>query len=96
LPVLNLSSSKEKHISLQARLDRIRESFQKEAPPAVLEVFRRVTEGYGDDSRTLPIPARYIIDTDGIIRYARSDPDYTHRPEPEETIEALRRIVDPV
>ena len=31
-------------MSLQARLDRIRESFQKEAPPAVLEVFHRVTE----------------------------------------------------
>ncbi len=38
------------------------------------------------------IPARYIIDSEDVIRYAWSDPDYTHRPEPEETIEALRRI----
>ncbi len=38
------------------------------------------------------IPARYIIDSKGVIRYARNDPDYTHRPEPGETIEALRRI----
>ncbi len=46
----------------------------------------------GDDSWTLPIPARYIIDREGVIRYARSDPDYTRRPEPDETIEALRRL----
>lgn len=31
-------------MSLQARLDRIRASFQKEAPQEVLDVFHRVTE----------------------------------------------------
>ena len=46
----------------------------------------------GDDSWTLPIPARYIVDRDGVVRYARSDPDYTRRPEPEETLEALRAL----
>jgi peroxiredoxin len=47
----------------------------------------------GDDSWTLPMPARYIIDRDGVVRYARTDPDYTRRPEPEETLEALRALV---
>lgn len=48
--------------------------------------------GNGDDSWTLPMPARYVIDRDGIIRYAFTDPDYTRRPEPEEAIEALAQL----
>jgi peroxiredoxin len=47
----------------------------------------------GEDSWTLPMPARYIIDRAGRVRYARTDPDYTRRPEPEETLEALRALV---
>jgi peroxiredoxin len=46
----------------------------------------------GDDSWTLPIPARFIIDKQGVIRGAQADPDYTTRPEPAETLEALRRL----
>jgi peroxiredoxin len=44
----------------------------------------------GDASWTLPIPARFVIDSHGIIRAAESDPDYTTRPEPENTLEAVR------
>jgi peroxiredoxin len=47
----------------------------------------------GDESWTLPVPARYILDGNGTIQYARSDPDYTVRPEPEETLEALRPLL---
>ncbi len=43
----------------------------------------------GDDSWTLPIPARFVIDRSGIIRWAQADPDYTKRPEPAETVGAL-------
>ena len=46
----------------------------------------------GDDSWTLPLPARLIIDGDGIIRYAAINADYTVRPEPEETMAALRNM----
>jgi peroxiredoxin len=46
-----------------------------------------------DDSWTLPMPARYIIDRDGEIQYAQVSPDYTVRPDPSHTIEALRKIV---
>lgn len=46
----------------------------------------------GDASWTLPMPARFIIDRRGIIRYAESDPDYTTRPEPEDTLAALRAL----
>jgi peroxiredoxin len=47
----------------------------------------------GDESWTLPIPATLIIDSEGIIRYADINADYTTRPEPEETLEALKQIV---
>ncbi len=46
----------------------------------------------GDDSWSLPMPARYIIDQTGIIRYAAVDADYTVRPEPESTIAALKEL----
>jgi peroxiredoxin len=46
----------------------------------------------GDDSWTLPLPARLIIDQKGIIRYAEINTDYTVRPEPEETMAALKNI----
>jgi peroxiredoxin len=51
----------------------------------------------GDDSWTLPMPARYVIDREGIIRASDVNPDYTVRPEPDKTIAdltALRRIRD--
>jgi len=46
----------------------------------------------GDDSWMLPIPARFIVDREGLIRYAEADPDYMSRPEPQETLEALRSL----
>jgi peroxiredoxin len=44
----------------------------------------------GDDSWTLPMPARFVIGTNGIVRYAEVNPDYTKRPEPEALLPALR------
>ena len=46
----------------------------------------------GDDSWTLPMPGRFVIDRSGIIRYAEANPDYTIRPEPEETILLLKKL----
>jgi peroxiredoxin len=46
----------------------------------------------GDDSWTLPLPTGLIIDGDGIIRYAEINADYTVRPDPEETIAALKNM----
>lgn len=40
----------------------------------------------------LPMPARYVIDRGGMVRYAEVNADYTARPEPEETLEALKAI----
>ena len=41
----------------------------------------------------LPIPARYVIDQQGIIRAADVNADYTIRPEPSETVTQLRRLI---
>lgn len=43
-----------------------------------------------DPSWTLPMPARFVIGTDGIITYAEVNPDYTLRPDPSELLPALR------
>jgi peroxiredoxin len=40
----------------------------------------------------LPIPARYLIDKQGIIRAADVNADYTIRPEPSETVRQLRTL----
>ena len=47
----------------------------------------------GDDSWTLPLPARFIIDREAVIRYAKTDVDYTVRPDPAHTLEALKHIL---
>jgi peroxiredoxin len=47
----------------------------------------------GDPSWQLPVPARFVIDTSGVVRSVEADPDYTTRPEPETTLEALRKVV---
>ena len=46
----------------------------------------------GDNSWTLPIPARFIIGTDGIIKYAEYSIDYTKRPNPDVLVEALENL----
>ncbi|TKI57087.1 AhpC/TSA family protein [Brevibacillus antibioticus] len=45
-----------------------------------------------DDSWTLPIPATYILDNQGVIRSAYLDPDYKKRMEPTEVLDILRTL----
>jgi len=46
----------------------------------------------GDDSEQLPMPASYVVDQDGIIKFAFVDPDYTKRAEPNDIIAALKQL----
>ncbi len=46
----------------------------------------------GDDSWTLPMPARYVVGQDGIIKAADVHPDYTKRPEPSKTVADLKKL----
>lgn len=43
----------------------------------------------GGHARTLPLPATYVIDRAGTIRWAFVDPDYTQRAEPADILDAL-------
>jgi peroxiredoxin len=46
----------------------------------------------GDSSWTLPMPARHVVGTDGVIVYAEVNPDYTRRPDPSELLPVLSAI----
>lgn len=46
----------------------------------------------GTDSSELPVPATYIIDKKGKIRYAFVNPNYKERANPEVIIQELRKI----
>jgi peroxiredoxin len=46
----------------------------------------------GEESWTLPMPARYVIGQDGIIVHAEVNPDYTKRPEPSDLFPILARL----
>lgn len=46
----------------------------------------------GGHSRTLPLPATFVIDAGGVIRWVFADADYTRRAEPAEVLAALDRL----
>ena len=45
-----------------------------------------------EDSWTLPMPGRFVIDASGIVRAVDVDPDYRYRPEPEKTVEDVKAL----
>lgn len=47
---------------------------------------QRVNDGH---PRTLPLPATYVIDRDGVIRWSFVNTDYTTRAEPADILDAL-------
>lgn len=49
---------------------------------------------HGDGEWNLPMPARYVIGTDGTIAYAEINPDYTSRPEPADLLPVLDKLQD--
>ena len=55
-------------------------------------IFTRLPGYNGDQNWELPLPATYIVQPDGIISYARVDPDWRHRPEPEEILNSLPKL----
>jgi peroxiredoxin len=65
-------------------------------PDALIAVYKGfgidLPIGNGEDSWTLPMPARYVIRTDGVIAYAEVNADYTRRPDPSELLPVLSRL----
>jgi peroxiredoxin len=66
-------------------------------PDYLVELYKKLKNDLpafnGDTSWTLPMPGRFLIGQDGMIRYAEVNPDYTHRPEPADMLPALRSLV---
>jgi peroxiredoxin len=57
------------------------------------EVFQFDLPKYnGDDSWTLPMPARFIVDQRGVIQEADVNLDHSVRPEPATAVEALKKL----
>jgi peroxiredoxin len=55
--------------------------------------FGSTLDRFHDESEyRLPMPARYVIDKDGVIRAAEVNADYTIRPEPSETVKVLKAL----
>lgn len=65
-------------------------------PAELIELYKAFGNDFavinGDDSWTLPMPGRFVIDRDGVIAYAEVSPDYTRRPDPAELLPVLARL----
>jgi peroxiredoxin len=46
----------------------------------------------GAGQQKLPIPATFVVDRDGIVRFAYANPDYTHRADPDDIVATLESI----
>ena len=65
-------------------------------PPELIELYKGFGNNLpvvnGDDSWTLPMPARFVIDSVGIVRYAAISADYSIRPDPRDLLPILDTI----
>lgn len=65
-------------------------------PPEVKEIYANIgidlPATNGDDSWSLPIPARVLIDSSGVVRATDIDVDYTRRPEPQKTLDDVKAL----
>lgn len=66
-------------------------------PEYLVELYKKLKNdlpAFNDDPAwTLPMPARYIVGSDGVIAYAEVNPDYTLRPEPDSMLPVLRKLL---
>ncbi|MEL7360112.1 MAG: peroxiredoxin-like family protein [Cyanobacteria bacterium J06560_6] len=51
-----------------------------------------IPKSNGDDTYELPVPATYVIDSSGTIRYAYAEADYTLRAEPADVLAAVKSL----
>jgi peroxiredoxin len=51
-----------------------------------------LAERHGNEAWFIPMPASFVVDRSGTIRYAFVDVDFTHRAEPEEIVAVLRKL----
>jgi peroxiredoxin len=65
-------------------------------PDYLIEVYagfgNDLTKVNDDPAWVLPMPARYVVGTDGVIAYSEVNPDYTQRLDPSELLPVLDRL----
>ena len=65
-------------------------------PDDLIEVYTKngidLPRHNGDQSWRLSMPARIVIRRGGVVAAAEADPDYTRRPEPEDTLAVMRGL----
>ena len=65
-------------------------------PDDLEEVYRGfgidLAANHGEDSWTLPLPARFLIDSGGTIRDVAVNPDYRFRPEPQTAVDVVASL----
>jgi peroxiredoxin len=63
-------------------------------PDDLIEIYTRfgidLPKFDGDNTWRLPVPARILLAKGGAVLSIEADPDYTRRPEPEDTLAVLR------
>ena len=67
-------------------------AFQKDLKELYIQFGLDMEKLNGDDSWTLPMPGRFLIDTDGVVQYAEAAADYTKRPNPDNLFEAIDKL----
>lgn len=99
--VHNLAMQKEKHLEFEILSDpenKVAESYNilYQLPEELQQVYMQfelnIPMYNNDESWILPLASRFIIDQEQIIRYAKITTDHTIRPEPEETLKALKTL----
>lgn len=47
---------------------------------------------HGNDEWSLPMPSRFLVDQEGIIRYSEAKADYRQRPDPDDLMDVLKTL----
>lgn len=68
-------------------------TLNEELQPIYKELGIDIPEHNGESSFELPLAATYVVDRNGIVKYAFVDADYTQRAEPLEVIAALQELI---
>lgn len=101
LPEHNAAIAEEKGLNVDILSDpgnevAARYGLKYQMPADLIAIYQQfgldIPKHNGDGSWTLPIPTSLIIDTEGIVRHADINADYTVRPEPQETLAALKSL----
>ena len=51
-----------------------------------------LAERHGNDAWIIPIPATYVVDREGIVRYAFVEPEFVRRAEPDDIVAVLKQL----